>query len=83
MQDGSYRVLNNKFSMELIESYFIKPELLEFLVLKNSVMYSYDMACLYGFNVKRSYDYYQQRRAFKRVKDKEKILVKQKQGIFN
>ena len=83
LQNGTSYALNNRSSIELIESYFIEPELLEYLIKNHRIMYSTDMAYLYDFDKNYAYDFYDQSRAFKRVKDKEKILVKQKQGIFN
>ena len=49
------------------------------------VMYSHDMAILYGFDPKHSYDCYFQTRSFKknRHKEKTKVLTKQKKGIFH
>ena len=38
---------------------------------------------IYGFEDKKGFDAEFNKRPFKRVKDKQKILTKQKQGIFN
>ena len=83
LQNGTSYALNNRSSIELIESYFIEPKLLEYLIKNHRVMYSTDMAYLYGFDKNYAYDFYDQARAFKWVRNKEKILTKQKQGIFN
>lgn len=83
IEGNEYRILDNKSSLELVETYFISTELLKFLIKNNRIMYSVDMSYLYDIEEKYGYDRYEQKRAFKRVKDKTKILSKQKQGIFN
>lgn len=83
LKDGGYRVLNTKNTIGLIESYYINPTLLNYLIKQGRIMYSVDMSYLYDIDKKYGYDILEQRRAFKRVKDKQKILTKQKQGIFN
>lgn len=67
----------------LIKDYNISPQLAEKLVLNHSIMYSVDMAYLYGLDYRYAYDREDQTRAFKHVKNPAKRLVKQKQGIFN
>ena len=68
---------------DYIQSFNIDSELLEELALKSVIYYSTDMAYLYGFDPDMAFDRYQNRRAFKHVKDKTKILALQKQGIYN
>ena len=67
----------------LIKTYDIEPKLLWYLKSQNLIRYSTDMAYLYDFDDKEGYDRVFQRAPFKRVKNKQKILEKQKQGIFN
>ena len=69
-------------SKGLIKTYDIDDVLFTYLKLKRMISYSTDMAYLYGFPEKKGFDAYDQKRAFKRTRP-EKILVKQKQGIFN
>jgi len=68
---------------ELIKTYDIDEELFKYLKARKMIFYSTDMAYLYGFEDKNGYDASFQKTPFKRVKDKTKILSKQKQGIFN
>ena len=70
-------------SAELIKTYDIDEELFKYLKAKKMIFYSTDMAHLYGFEDKNGYDSEFNKTPFKRVKDKTKILTKQKQGIFN
>lgn len=74
-----------KQQQNLIKSYIIEPQVLEYLIENKMVMYSHDMAILYGFDPKHSYDCYFQTRSFKknRHKEKTKVLTKQKKGIFH
>ena len=74
-----------KQQQNLIKSYIIEPYVLEYLIENKMLIYSHDMALLYGFDPKHSYDGHFQTRAFKknRHKDKTKILTKQKKGIFH
>ena len=67
----------------LINSYDIDKDLFKYLKTKSMILYSTDMAYLYGFEDKQGYDSEFKKTPFKRVKDKQKILAKQKQGIFN
>ena len=71
------------YTKGLIKTYDIDDELFNYLREKNMIMYSIDMAYLYGFKDKSGYDRQYNKTPFKRVKDKEKILIKQKQGKFN
>lgn len=84
--DSLVRENNTKTSTSahLISSYVISKELLEFLTLNGLVSYSTEMSYLYGLDPSLAYDVKGQSRAFKRARrKKEKILIKQKQGIFN
>ena len=67
----------------LIKTYDIDNELFKYMKLKGMLFYSTDMAHLYGFEDKKGFDAEFNKTPFKRVKDKRKILAKQKQGIFN
>ena len=49
----------------------------------NMIMYSVEMAYLYDFVNKDGFDLSHKTTVFKRVKDKSKILEKQKKGIYN
>jgi len=66
-----------------IESVDIDDELLEFMRDNNMIMYSTDMAYLYNLPDKDAYDRLYQKRAFKHVKDKTKVLMKQRRGYYN
>lgn len=70
---------------ELIQSYIIEPTVLEYLMENKMLMYSNDMAMLYGFDPQHAYDHHFQTRSFKKSRNKEntKILTKQKKGIFH
>ena len=74
-----------KQQKNLIKSYIIEPHVLEYMIENKMVMYSHDMAILYGFDPKHAYDGYFQTRSFKknRHKEKTKVLTKQKKGIFH
>ena len=75
---------SEKQQQELIRSYIIESSILEYLMENKMLMYSHDMAMLYGFDPQYAYDYHFQTRSFKksRYKDNKKILTKQKKGIF-
>ena len=69
---------------KLIQNYIIEPSILKYLIDNTMIMYSHDMALLYNLDTNYSYDKHQKNNAFKRQRrDKTKILIKQKQGIFN
>ena len=71
------------YTKGLIKTYDIDELLFKYLKLKGMLFYSTDMAHLYGFENKEGFDAEFNKTPFKRVKNKEKILIKQKQGIFN
>lgn len=74
----------HKQQIELIQNYIIEPSVFEYLVENKMIIYSHDMALLYNFDTKYAYDNHLKSNAFKRQRrDKTKILIKQKQGIFN
>ena len=52
-------------------------------ILEPMIMYSVEMAYLYDFVNKDGFDLSHKTTVFKRVKDKSKILEKQKKGIYN
>ena len=82
--EGLARTRNQKDTSYLIGHFHIKDELLEYLVGENLISYSTEMAYLYGLTPLFARDAKEKTRAFKRVKRKsDKILTKQKQGIFN
>lgn len=79
--DDYCRERNKKKS--LIREYVIDAELYEYLINKRMLMYSTDMAILYGFDPQYAHDAHYQTRAFKHVKDKSRRLAKQKHGKFH
>ena len=68
---------------DYIERVSINEELLVYMKKNNMIMYSTDVAYLYDLPNKDGYDIFYQKRAFKHVKDKSKILIKQKNGYYN
>lgn len=68
---------------DYIEIVDIDENLLNYMRLNNMIMYSTDMAYLYNLPNKDGYDRYHQKRAFKHVKDKTKVLMKQRRGYYN
>lgn len=77
---------NRNKTKSLIKEFIIDPELFDYLRINHMIVYSTDMAFLYGFDPRYAYDAYSQTRAFKSYRNNElkrtKILAKQKQGIF-
>ena len=73
-----------KQQQNLIKNYIIESSVLKYLIENKMLTYSHDMAILYGLDPKYSYDGYFQTRSFKknRHKENQKILTKQKKGIF-
>lgn len=68
----------------LIKDYIIDDELFDYLKSRNMIMYSIDMAYLYGFKNKEGYDKeFKEKHPFKRAEKKGPILVKQKRGQYN
>lgn len=80
---ASYSITNSK----LIGNYDIEPELFDYLKQNQMIIYSNDMAYLYGFEDKKGFDseprHYGVGSPFKWAKKKGPILVKQKKGQFN
>ena len=68
---------------DYIESVDIDNDLLNYMRMRNMIMYSTDMAYLYNLPSKDGYDRLYQKRAFKHVKDKSKVLMKQRRGYYN
>lgn len=82
--DNKYHVLDKTKGNDcLICNYLIDPELFMYMKDNNMIMYSVEMAYLYDFVNKDGFDLFHKTTAFKRVKDKSKILEKQKKGIYN
>ena len=68
----------------LIREYNIDDDLFVYLRQNSMIMYSTDMAYLYGFKDKSGYDRYaKEGHPFKWAEKKGPILVKQKKGIYN
>ena len=68
---------------DYIESVDIDECLLAYMRHHNMIMFSTDMAYLYNLPDKDGYDRLYQKRAFKHVKDKSKVLMKQRRGYYN
>lgn len=77
----------DKNQQELIGNYDIDNNLFDYLKQHRMIIYSNDMAYLYGFNDKNGYDsdpnHYGVGSPYKWAKKKGPILVKQKKGQFN
>lgn len=77
---------NRNKTKSLIKEFIIESDLFEYLKNNHMVVYSTDMAFLYGFDPGYAYDAYSQKRAFKSYRNNEmkrtRILEKQKRGIF-
>ena len=77
----------DKNQQELIGNYDIDNNLFDYLKQHRMIIYSNDMAYLYGFNDKNGYDsdpnHYGVGSPYKWAKKKGPILVKQKKFIFN
>ena len=68
----------------LIRDYDIDDDLFDYLREHNMIMYSTDMAYLYGFKDKSGYDReFKEGHPFKWAEKKGPILVKQKNGQYN
>ena len=69
----------------LIKNFIIDDNILKFLKNNNMIIYSTDMAYLYGFNDKDGYDNnkYGVHTPYKWAKKKGSILVKQRNGQYN
>ena len=69
---------------DLIQKFDIPEELFNYLKENKMILYSTDMAYLYGFNDKDGYDrQYKEGHPYKWAEKKGPILVKQRQGIYN
>jgi len=69
---------------DLIKNFMIDDELFAYLKKQNMIMYSTDMAYLYGFNEKRGFDReFKEGHPFKWAEKKGPILVKARNGQFN
>lgn len=79
----NYQNCRDNQQVSLVQKYIIDQKTLELLVKKHMIIYSYDMAILYNIDPKYACDICFKNNAFKKAKkDKTKILLKQKQGIF-
>ena len=78
----TYR-LSTKSKDGLIKDYCIDKIILKYMKLNNIIRYSTDMAYLYDLPDKIGHDIMYHTRAYKHIKDKEKILAKQKRGYYN
>lgn len=72
---------HEKPQKDLIQSYIIEPETFNYMLQNKMLMYSHDMALLYGFDCQHAHDRHFQTRAYKRRPVK--VLLKQKRGIFH
>lgn len=68
----------------LIRDYDIDSDIFDYLKERNMIMYSTDMAYLYGFENKKGYDRNRQKgRPYKWAEKKGPVLVKQRKGQYN
>ena len=68
----------------LIKEFNIDDDLFDYLKTNGMIMYSTDMAYLYGFDDKKGHDLpFKKGRPFKWAEKKGPVLVKQKKGQFN
>ena len=73
-----------KQQQNLISCYIIESSVLEYMIENKMILYSTDMALLYRLNPEYAYDKHYQTRSFKKNRhNQEKILTKQKKGIFH
>ena len=83
--DDHARNRNKKKS--LISHWKINEEVFEYLINNKKVMYSTDMAVLYGFDSQYAYDAIKQRKAYRRTKNnparRARVLAPLKAGKFN
>ena len=79
----NYMNSNAKNNEELIKEYIIDPALLHYMVKTGMAFYSVDMAIYYGLDLDNAYDRDATGSPFKWASKKGKVLVKQKQGVFN
>jgi len=64
-------------------NFMIDPDIFELLINKGLISYSKAMADLYNFDEVYSSDYKYHKRDYKNSKNKEKVLEKMRQGVFN
>ena len=73
--------------LSLISKWNISDEVFEYLINNRKLMYSTQMATLYGFDINYAFDKNHNKRAFKALRNrpdaKTRILAPQKQGKFN
>lgn len=81
------RYLKKKDGRSLISKWDIPEDVFEYLINERKVLYSTQMAMLYGFDVDYAYDKNHNKRAFKSSRHnpevKARILAPQKLGKFN
>lgn len=75
--------LNPTESKILTKNFIIDPDIFELLINNGLISYSKAMADLYDFDEKYSSDYKYHKRDYKNSKNKEKVLEKMRQGVFN
>jgi len=80
-------VRERKLKKSLISEWIIDEEVFEYLINNRRIMYSTQMAVLYGFDPKYAFDVKYQKRAFKYSRNnpakRTKVLKPMKSGIFN
>jgi len=76
-----------KIKKSLISGWIIDDDLFEYLINNRKIMYSTQMAVLYGFDPKYAFDAREQKRIFKNsrnnTKKRTKVLAPMKSGKFN
>ena len=76
-----------KIPKSLIREWIIDDELFNELIGQRKILYSVQMALLYGLDASKSFDAHYQKRAFKSSRNNEekriKVLSKMKSGKFN
>ena len=89
-QDGGYeqgvnllKPINLKEKKVLAMEFHIDPEIFDILIHNKLISYSKAMADLYDLPIELSRDYLAHRRDYKHSKNKELVLEKWKNGVFN
>ena len=89
-KDGGYehgvnllKPINLARGQVLAWDFHIDPEIFDILIENKLISYSKAMADLYNLPVELSRDYLSHRRDYKNSKNKEKVLERWKNGIFN
>lgn len=78
---------DNKIKKSLISNWIINDDVFEYLVKNNKIMYSTQIAILYGLDPQYAFDAFYQKRAFKHTRNnalkRARVLAPQKTGKFN